>query len=69
MDEAQIAIDPNWQCADQLHDPAYLEGLDAWLATFAKVRARSGGQGVLQTMIQGLPRRDGLTAKIATFCR
>lgn len=49
MDEAENAIDPNWQCADQLHDPAYPAGPDAWLATFAKVRARSGGQGVRRT--------------------
>lgn len=69
MDEAQIAIDPNWQCAGQLHDPAYPADLDAWLATFAKVGVRFGGQGVLQTTIQGLPKHAGLTAKIATFCR
>ena len=49
MDEAENAIDPNWQCADQLHDPAYSAGPDAWLATFAKVRARSGGQGGIRT--------------------
>lgn len=46
MDEAEIAIDLNWQCVRQLHDPAYRAGRGAGLATFAKAGGRGGGQGV-----------------------
>lgn len=51
MDGAEITIDLNWQCAFQLHDTAYAAGRGAWLATFAKVGGRNGGQGVPETII------------------